>query len=813
MSDQLTYPAVPSVAIQAAPATRRWLLVARWALVLGLLVLAAWIGLAPMTAVPDALPASAPEAVFSAGRAMAHLETIAAEPRPIGSPRSAEVRAYLVEQLRVMGYEPEVQSASVVRSGGSEAHLIPVHNVLARLEGTGDGPALLLSGHYDSVATSPAASDCGQCTAVILEAARALKAGPPLASDVIILFTDGEEVGVAGAEAFVEQHPWAADVGLSIVTEGYGTRGASMLYVAGQGDGAVQAQALAAMDEATRYPAAYSFIHNLMWTLAGNTGSDLDAFLRLAPGLGFLYMSVESTPAYHTAADSVANLDPRSVQHQGEVVVGLVRSFGGQALGDFASEPDQVIFPLFAGFVDSYPGSVALPLAAVAGLLLVVLLVAGARRGDWRPGGIMAGIGLWLLAFFAAVVAVTLAWWLARALTPALRASFVGGWYGGRWYLPAVLALAAGVVLMVYAVARRRAAPADLYAGALVWWALLSLLTAVALPGWSYLFVWPLLVAILFRGLVWFFRALPGGLGYAFLTGYPAAVAVWLAAAVVAMLWIYSGRMEAIMGVPAAFLPLLIAVWIIALTVPALEPLAARGWAWVAAASAGLALVLFVAAAFLVQPSAAQPSTNSITYRADADSGEAAWIALNDSRAGRGTRGQIDDWTGQFFPDGEAAAEVIDFDPWLTGQMDAAFPALSTPALVVERPQSSLTLQGLSGRFRSLLLEQAEGSELTQVRFSAESPITSASVDGEAAVLEPGASEWLLTIYGALEEPVALEVSTESAGPLTAVVVDAFLGLPTDAGIDIRPRPAHLMPAPLPDVADRTIIEHTVTLE
>jgi hypothetical protein len=111
------------------------------------------------------------------------------------------------------------------------------------------------------------------------------------------------------------------------------------------------------------------------------------------------------------------------------------------------------------------------------------------------------------------------------------------------------------------------------------------------------------------------------------------------------------------------------------------------------------------------------------------------------------------------------------------------------------------------------LLEQAEGSELTQVRFSAESPITSASVDGEAAVLEPGASEWLLTIYGALEEPVALEVSTESAGPLTAVVVDAFLGLPTDAGIDIRPRPAHLMPAPLPDVADRTLIEHGVVFE
>jgi acetylornithine deacetylase/succinyl-diaminopimelate desuccinylase-like protein len=53
------------------------------------------------------------------------------------------------------------------------------------------------------------ASDYGGCSVAVVEAARALLAGPPLRNDVILLLEDGEETTRAGSLSFVRQHPLA----------------------------------------------------------------------------------------------------------------------------------------------------------------------------------------------------------------------------------------------------------------------------------------------------------------------------------------------------------------------------------------------------------------------------------------------------------------------------------------------------------------------------------------------------------------------------------------------------------------------------
>ncbi len=58
----------------------------------------------------------------------------------------------------------------------------------------------------------------------------------PLAHDVIVLFSDGEESGLAGAAAFVREHPWARDVAFILNFEGRGTRGLSMMFETGAGN-------------------------------------------------------------------------------------------------------------------------------------------------------------------------------------------------------------------------------------------------------------------------------------------------------------------------------------------------------------------------------------------------------------------------------------------------------------------------------------------------------------------------------------------------------------------------------------------------
>src|SRR5215470_11815151 len=88
---------------------------------------------------PAAVPAVAPPNTFSAERAFKHLEFIAREPHPTGSIANSRVRDYLVDQLKSMGLEPQVQKAVAATSwdiGGAPYGSGLVQNVLGRITGT-----------------------------------------------------------------------------------------------------------------------------------------------------------------------------------------------------------------------------------------------------------------------------------------------------------------------------------------------------------------------------------------------------------------------------------------------------------------------------------------------------------------------------------------------------------------------------------------------------------------------------------------------------------------------------------------------------
>ena len=169
---------------------------------------------------PNSVSASAPLDEFSAERAFRHVEALAREPRPVGTAAHAQARNYIVRELQTLGLNPQIQKTTVVdpKSAIDPKMIIAgtVQNVVARIAGIGGSKAILLVSHYDSVATGPGASDDASGVATLLETARSLKAGPPLKNDVIFLFTDGEEVGLLGAQAFVEAHPWVKGIGLAL---------------------------------------------------------------------------------------------------------------------------------------------------------------------------------------------------------------------------------------------------------------------------------------------------------------------------------------------------------------------------------------------------------------------------------------------------------------------------------------------------------------------------------------------------------------------------------------------------------------------
>jgi acetylornithine deacetylase/succinyl-diaminopimelate desuccinylase-like protein len=159
---------------------------------------------------PAVLPANVSPAQFSAERALTYVKAISQRPHPVGSAEHKAVRDYLLIELSRTGLSPTVQKTVVVRpTTGTPFHAGTVENVMVRLPGTQSGKAVVLIGHYDSVPTSLGASDDGAAVAAMLETLRALRTSERLKNDVILLFSDAEEVGLMGAREFINEHTWA----------------------------------------------------------------------------------------------------------------------------------------------------------------------------------------------------------------------------------------------------------------------------------------------------------------------------------------------------------------------------------------------------------------------------------------------------------------------------------------------------------------------------------------------------------------------------------------------------------------------------
>jgi hypothetical protein len=433
---------------------------------------------------PDAEPADAPAEVFSAGRAMRHVEAIAREPHPTGSDENARVREVILASLREIGLEPIIQEA---RSGDR-----PERNILARLAGRGPRgrKVLLLCAHHDSVPTAPGAGDDASGVAVILETLRALKAGPPPDRDVIALIDDGEEHGLVGAGLFVDEHPWAGDVGVVLNFDARGNHGPSIMFETGAENGWLVRQFAAA----SPHPLATSLSMDIYRIMPND--SDLSVFKRAKlAGLNFAFS--RGLAYYHSAEDTPANLDPRSLQHQGENALALARHLGQLDLKEVREE-DVVYFSVLNRFVVAYPAR----LATTAALTLVVFFAMEVGIGAITRRAKLTDVAIGLVA--CPVAAVTSAfvagafWLVLRDVLnnfglPLLRFDLA--------ILSACAAVTAGVFLILMRLAAAGRSVEALSLGALGWWTALAVVTAAYLPGASYLFTWPALAMLLALGL------------------------------------------------------------------------------------------------------------------------------------------------------------------------------------------------------------------------------------------------------------------------------------------------------------------------
>lgn len=429
--------------------------------------------------------AGTPLADFSAARASTHIGEIAVEPHPIGSPAIRVVEAYITEQLVQLGLEPDVQTVEVPDYFGSPGEVTAVRNVVAVIPGTAPTKAIALVAHYDTVPASPGANDNSAAVAVLLETARATLAGDRPTNDILLLFTDGEEPNPRfGATAFADSHAAFADIGVVVNLEAVGSSGPSLLVESSRPETGV----VDAYRATGARPAAFSFLTETV-DLFGGVGTDFDVFKDNAvPGLSFAYL--RGSPIYHTSRDVPATVSMSSVQHHGENTMAVVRAFGNTDLPPSSARSDVVFFSVTPFLTVGYSSFVA---------TLTALLTVGAfvtvtwRRLRSRRSAVVAILhGGWVTAAgsVASAIAVFLAWWALTAVrsTPGMWESYV--------YLALLCGVAAVVFTSVCGALAGRSPHVRLGTGIVGAWVVLGVVTTIALPGFSYLFVWPALAGV-----------------------------------------------------------------------------------------------------------------------------------------------------------------------------------------------------------------------------------------------------------------------------------------------------------------------------
>ncbi len=431
---------------------------------------------------PRPLSEQAPASEFSAARAMTHLSAIAHAPHPINSAQHDLVRDYIVSTLRTTGLEFQVQTSTGVF--GIQGAL---ENIVARIQGSTREKAVLLVAHYDSVAVSPGASDDGAAVAALLETARALKSLPQLKRDVIFLFTDGEEKHLLGARAFVSGHPWAADVGIVLNFEARGVRGPSLMFETSDENGWL----IRNFGQSVSHPVANSLSYEIYKRMPNDT--DFTVFRRAGySGLNFAF--IDGLAYYHTALDSIQNLDVGSLQHHGDYLLELAKAFGNTT-SDNVKAPNMIYFDVLGKILVRYSQGTARVLLGLAVVLTATVLYIGLRNGRLRIGACVLG----LLAMVIGVVITVVAAWGTSQLIFATQShrSYAGLRYHPGLYVTAFSAFGLACALSFYTVLAKRVNSVHLLVGSCLGWLVLALAVSWYFPGGSYLFIWPLLFSLL----------------------------------------------------------------------------------------------------------------------------------------------------------------------------------------------------------------------------------------------------------------------------------------------------------------------------
>jgi len=734
------------------------------------------------TVMPQSLTEeNVPKEEFSTVRAFTHVTEMAKEPHYVGSKAHAEVRNYIVAELKKLGLNPTVQEGFTLDASGN---MSKPKNVLARIKGKNSTKALLLLSHYDSDPHSAiGASDAASGVATILEGTRAFLAkGEQPENDIILLLSDGEELGLNGANLFVNEHPWAKDVGLVLNFEARGSGGPSIMLLETNNGNAKLIKAF--QDAGLRYPVGNSLAYSIYKMLPNDT--DLTVFREDRNIQGFNFAFIDDHYDYHTENDNVENLDFNTLTHQGTYLMPLLDCFSKQDLTQITTDEDLIYFNSPLGF-HAYPFSWIFPILIVIALLFVGLLWYGFRERMLSTKGILQGFPPFIIGLVASCGLTILLWIIFKWMYPHYAEIQHGFTYNGYVYISLFAFFALGIIFYVYHKFGKKVTAANLSIAPLFLWIIITTLAGIYLDGASFIAI-PVFFMLVSLFILIKQKDNPLTLLYTVLA-FPA---IFILVPFIKLFPVGLG-LKIIAVVP------LLVVLIFGLMVPVFGLYKRPKW------TARLFFLLTIIAFFVAHSRSdfteERQKPNSLVYILDANQQKASWNTYD---------GILDDWTKNYIKDEtnvSKSKDVMDskYKSGFTYTQDA--PVKQIPLPLIETLKDTIY-----NNARHIDIKITPQRDVNRMEvFSSHAKFASAKANG-LDIKYPN-NDWnrLTSYYVSDNDPLELSFTVKPNATPELILYEASFDLMKNPLFSIPPRAKDMMPRPFV-LNDAVIVKKTIKL-
>ena len=442
------------------------------------------------------------ESGFSTEIAKEHIKEISKEVHSVEQPEAlARVREYIVNELKELGLEPEVFSYEAVES--PKGGIYNLNNIYAKIDGKNgeNGSYIMLASHYDSSpkkragedGESKGAADAGYGVSTILEIVRNIKeSGQELENGIKILITDGEEVGLIGAKQEMNQNfELYKNVNFVVNLEACGIKGPALMFETSSNN-----EKVIDLYKKANLPVSYSLASDVYNKMPN--GSDFTEF-KNAGLSGINFAVLNDLDYYHTKNDNYDNISDTSIQHYGEQVLPIVQEYiynakYGQA-DYFESNQNSIFFTLLPNVFINYTSVIGTILAVVSVIALIFVM----RKLKVNSKLVVKWTGIWTgLALAVAAIGIGISYIISMITGIEFKLTYMPRVAGADIIaLIAVILTAISVVVISKKLVKDKEELDAIIFGGLWFNAILLTIFMIALPGGSYLFLWPIMITMI----------------------------------------------------------------------------------------------------------------------------------------------------------------------------------------------------------------------------------------------------------------------------------------------------------------------------